>query len=181
MKIELKGPVAFMPTPNLQSIFECPDAGAPGIYLWTVFTSDTYWVNYVGISEGCIVQRISEHFRSYFKGEYTIYDSAKFRTLEKSTVYGGNRDPSEFRQRFSELSNHIIPMLFVYRVFYAPCQMNRQTLEQMESTLILRLQGDPNAKEFLDNARRSRTDGVPIDLDVSIPEGHTIMGLNRGR
>ena len=177
MKINFKGPSYFLPIGSQRSIFERTDAAMPGVYLWTVRSNDLYWVNYVGISESSIVQRMAEHFRSYFKGEYTIYDSEAFRQIAKRQIYRGNTNPAEFRQQFKKIALDLIPLLESYQVFYAVLQMEKQSLERIESTLILRLQESAQAKQFLDNARPSRTDGVPVDIDLEWPGDCKVVGL----
>jgi hypothetical protein len=181
MNIEFEGPASFLPVGEGRSIFEQPDAAMPGVYLWTVPDDTCFRVNYVGISESSIVQRMAEHFRSYFKGAYTIYDSAFFGKFAKTPVYGGNANPAEFRRRFGEIAPHLIAMLGSYRLFYAVLPMDKRSLERIESTLILRLQKSDRAKAFLDNARPSRTDGVPMDIRLAWPRDCEVAGLGEER
>jgi hypothetical protein len=181
MKIELKGPFTLLPKAGFRSVVEQPDAAGAGIYLWTVFYNDFYWVNYVGISTQCIVKRMFEHFSLFFTGKYKIYDAVKFQQREKTPVYE-NCDANEFKKQYPEIVKNLVPMLLAYHVFYyAVDSMNdRHFLEQIESTLIRRLQSaSDDVRNFLDNIRISRADGVPVDLEVSFPGNCKIMGLEK--
>lgn len=87
------------------------------------------------------------------------------------------QDQERDEDQFKKIALDLIPLLESYQVFYAVLQMEKQSLERIESTLILRLQESAQAKQFLDNARPSRTDGVPVNIDLAWPGDCKVAGL----
>jgi hypothetical protein len=89
MHLHLGGPFQWITPDPAQSVFDAPQAGSPGIYLWTSRCADGYLASYVGETGRDFRTRTHEHLREQLAGLYTIRDPEAFCSGSKALVWRG--------------------------------------------------------------------------------------------
>jgi hypothetical protein len=69
-------------------------------------------------------------------------------------------------------------MLIAFHVFYAVHEADDGELERIKATLVLRLRKEgKDIANFLDHPQPVPRDGIPMELQVSMPPGCMLMGI----
>jgi hypothetical protein len=158
----------------------------PGVYIWTVLVATEHWAYYIGETGKMFAQRHLDHLRSYFSGEYRIYDTAEFTEGKKSLVWGGaygqrNRHKlSEFRDREKYFLKNVQEFVSLLNIFLISFPVDQRLRKRLEAALASELKGQPGlVGKFQDDDIRydpTRADESPISCNFVRPL--PIVGLS---
>jgi hypothetical protein len=156
-RINWEGPFSWVSDQGITWIGHATVARGPGLYLWTVPDESKYWINYVGISTTSIGERQLSHLRSYLSGEYVVYAPSELAKRKKQVAYDPKEGLNVFMERYLSLARIIYEQLSLFRLFIAPMEGKKATLETLESMIINSLRAENGEiAAFLDNYRPSR-------------------------
>jgi hypothetical protein len=137
-----------------------------------------YVANHVRAAATSVVQATAEDFSAYFRGEYVVYDHAKFENLRKDPIYCPGGDPAEFARQFGDLCQHILCKLLTFRLFYAVCREEEPRLEAVRATLVRRLWAEGGAvRAFLDDTPTGAVVDDSCVTDLRLASDALLLGL----
>jgi hypothetical protein len=87
--LEFNGPLAWVPSDDAAFIFDSEISKNPGIYLWTVETSEGHVIWYVGQTQTSFHQRMKEHYKEQMSGSYEVYDPVLLARGERKQAWPG--------------------------------------------------------------------------------------------
>lgn len=127
------------------SVFDCPAAHRPGIYLFSVEYQNGYMIYNPGITTRPLKDRIREHIAAYRDGEYNILDTNYFPMGKREQTWHGiawtpEKDRANQRAIFEierqKRSGDIEALLLAFRIFLAPLDEEKRILERIETAII---------------------------------------------
>jgi hypothetical protein len=148
----------------------------PGVYLWTVRTSEGFIVEYVGQTGESFSKRTKDHMIQTLGGNYRVCDPQLMRQGQAKVVWPGlwrkdtrGRMP-EFAQRYLELAPAIQGYLDAIELFLAPVAGDRRLRERIEGAIALQIRGQSSPTGSLlppDIRYRPRMQAeVPLSVDI---------------
>lgn len=164
----------------------CPSALQAGIYIWSVLIDGQDVAYYVGETGKTFAERHLEHFRSYFDGEYKVYDPVPYRNGQKTYLWDGALGPRNkhklpaFRERFDELGPKVQEILEELRFYLIPVAGGVRVRQRIEAYISRAIrENSPSELNFQDSEVRYRPckKGEPplhVVLDRSLP----IVGID---
>ncbi len=185
MIVEFIGPFSWLDKNNIPSILTSPEGKRPGIYLWTVNTSDGELIYYVGETGRSFSQRLIEHFREHMSGGYHIHDPQEIVYGKKVQIWPGrfgstgNRSISEFLENYLSIAPSIVKLTEVYRFFVAPLQCDNRLRARIEAGIARHLYNQEGViGSFQESGIRynqRRKDEEPIEVEFVFTA--TLLGL----
>ena len=142
-------------------------------------TNAGYLVNYVGITNNTISNRLQDHLSCYCRGLYTIYEPELFKEGKKKIIHQPTDSILEFLPKIKLLIPKLELQLKAFSIFIAEVDSDKGWLERIESGIISELrQYSQITRDFIDNARLSKfiEDKDKIEILLSYPE--PMVGLN---
>lgn len=182
--LEWVGPLTVVAEPA-ENLFLHPKALGAGVYIWTVPVNQQHWGYYVGQTGTSFAQRHFEHLRSYFTGEYQIYEVEPFARGEKITVWEGaygsrNRHKLPlFRSRFYDYALVAQSMISLFRFFLIPVSQGERMRERLEAAIsgALRAANRP-ASDFQDQIQYHPTRKGEDTIEYEFWRPLPIVGLD---
>lgn len=172
--VNWKGPYNLWPNEDGKWVLE-DVASCPGVYLFTVKIAGAYRVLYVGEAYD-VAGRIRAHIRSYFAGEYQLYDGESLARGERVLVRGPTRNSERLLMDLTTFYSQVLSTLKPMRIFFVPMERDKSLLRRLESSLIRQFRQQEITSKFLENCRTSvGVRSSPIKVVVSAEA--TILGL----
>ena len=180
VNLEFHGPLAWVPSDDAAFIFDSEISKNPGIYLWTVETSEGHLIWYVGQTRTSFHQRMKEHFKEQMSGSYEVYDPVLLAQGERKRVWPGyygrkeNRRIPEFLDEMPFLCAAMVELAKITRFFVAPMEGDRRLHRRVEGGIGRYLREQPGVVgEYIDKALRyesPRFEGEdPLELSIKCP------------
>lgn len=153
-----------------------------GIYLWTIQKTggNIFFPIYIG-KANYFWDRIIEHMRYYFSGNYVLYDMDKLhKNLNKDVLYSADKNVFNkvFMTEFDKYSKMAYENMQGYNLFFAEVNdIDKQNLTIIESEIISKVR-DSKYGELLDNSRLSIRYEGKVAIQHIIPDDISIAGLS---
>jgi hypothetical protein len=142
MRLHFDGPFQWITPDPARSVFEAPQAGSPGIYLWTSRCADGYLVSYVGETGRDFRTRMQEHLREQLAGVYTIRDPEAFCSGSKAVLWRGQlgrtAEPGglvEYVRRLPDLVPALVGFIHAVHFHLAPTACDARLRRRVEAAL----------------------------------------------
>lgn len=187
IEINWKGPYSWPKYESINGLPEIPKN--PGIYIQAVEYNEGYLIFCAGISRRPIPTRFKEHSRSYFKGEYNIFDIDLMKQGVRKSIWQGWGWTPEKKAQFEEnkefFQNGVNNQLSNFRVFVADIGLEPRLLERLEykvmnslyhseppyceipdKGMMLRPRRDDEKKITVKNNCENALFGIPITFEI---------------
>ena len=170
IEAELLGPFESpKPYVNRDSSFK-----ESGIYIWTIPWSKRYLTNYIGETGTSFAKRLLGHRRSYYTGEYRVYDLHEFLKSNRKIIWGGlwwfrktisdekllEQITAHMEKSKGKYDKEIEELLNAFQVFLIPLtypnnldpleKNNKRIRRRIEGALVRKLASNPNVFHFHD-------------------------------
>jgi len=122
-------------------VFNSQISLSPGIYLWTIPTSEGELVYYVGETGRDLQSRMTEHLSCQLSGMYKIYDPSLFLTGKKKLLWGGmfgrtkERSLAEFLRKLPDLGNAIVEFVHLFHFHLAALECENLLRKRVEAAI----------------------------------------------
>ena len=170
INVELLGPFKY-PKPR---VARSPSFEESGIYIWTIPWEGRFLANYVGETGTSFAKRLLGHRRSYYTGEYRVYDLSEFLKSNRKIIWGGlwwfrktisdekllEQITAHMEKSKGKYDKEIEELLDAFQVFLIPLtysnglgpleENNRRIRRRIEGALVRRLASNPDIFHFHD-------------------------------
>jgi hypothetical protein len=126
-----------------ESVFACPCAESPGIYVWTADVDEGRLAYYVGQTTRAFGQRMYEHFTEYTRGAYSIRDADLLSRGRVEKLYNGFLWPKEPWRRaggFVDKAAELLPLALaemrVIRIWFAELEASQRIQRRVEGAIV---------------------------------------------
>src|SRR4051812_40998327 len=86
LEVQWKGPYRWVNNGG-QAVFDYPEAGSKGLYIWTIKYGDGYLIYYIGETGKSFRERLGEERDTFYKGAWRIFDAQRFAGGEKLCIW----------------------------------------------------------------------------------------------
>ena len=142
LSVKWFGPYSFVGNQD-ENVFTCSISQSKGVYLFTISYEGKFLIYYVGETGNTFANRLMQHVQNYLDGFYRVLEPEEIVKWRKVLVWGGMWKPdrkepqliSEFLKLQSELSPKIVKFIEQFRIFLAPINEEKRTIERIESEI----------------------------------------------
>jgi len=180
------GPLKF--DGNNNSLFNNELINKSGIYLWTIFCEDKYYIEYIGETGQSFYKRNKEHLIQVLGGNYRVLnlESLKYGKVEifwNGMWRKGHRDKmNEFINSYLDFAPKLYDYITSINVFIAPLDCETHIRKRIEGAIAKNLKEQsyeinkffPKDVKYLGKKRESKSDDV---IKVNIYSSVAILGL----
>ncbi len=142
VSVQFKGPYAATDDGPHPCLFTADAAEACGVYIWTIEVSGEHRPWYVGQTQRGFALRTGEHLRSYFCGEYNVYDPEALARGENRVLWHPSTERATwpatlpaFIQHASSLTPKVLDLCRLVRFHVASLDGDKRLFERVEGAI----------------------------------------------